>query len=163
MSKDAHNARCRCGTVEMSATGIPIVATVCHCDGCRQAGRILEKLPDAAPILDAGNGIPFVLFRKDRVRCTRGEKQLREHRLKESSPTRRVVAICCNTFMFLDFTKGHWITIAQDRMTDSQAVSDAPKQHRRSALFVLRLMGTWAKMGFRTPAIDYVHGELNDA
>ena len=141
MSQDTHTAHCRCGRVELRAVGVPIVATVCHCSACKNAGRILEELPDANPILDADDGTPFVLFRKDRVECTRGEEQLREHRLKKSSPTRRVVAACCNSFMFLDFTRGHWITVAQDRMEDGQAVADAPKQGTQSVLFILRLYG----------------------
>ena len=162
MSDTTYKAMCRCGLVELKARDTPIVMTVCHCSGCKEAGRILEALPEAAPILDKDDGTPFALFRKDRVRCVRGQENLREHRLKESSPTRRVVAVCCNTFMFLDFTKGHWITVVRDRFEDSQAFAGAPQQKRQGLGFILRLMAAWAAMGFRTPKIDYVNGDLKN-
>lgn len=155
-------ARCQCGQVEMVAVGAPIVTTICHCSGCQNAAHILEKLPAAAPILDGSDGVPYALFRKDRVKCVKGPDNLREHRLTEASPTRRVVAVCCNTFMFLDFTKGHWITLAQDRIDGSSVLADAPHQKRQGAGFIFRLMAVWVMMGFRTPTIEYVQGALKD-
>lgn len=146
----------------MVADDAPIVTTTCHCSGCQDAGRILEELPGAVPILDQDGGVPYALFRKDLVRCVRGQENLREHRLTDASPTRRIVAVCCNTFMFLDFTKGHWITLASDRMEDRDAISDAPVQNRQGAGFIFRLMIVWAKMRFRTPKIDYVQGAIDD-
>ena len=44
-----------------------------------------------------------------------GQEYLEEHRLKPDSPTRRVIATCCNSGMFLDFTKGHWLTMYRNR------------------------------------------------
>ncbi len=52
---------------------------------------------------DGGTG--FVLVRSDRVRCVKGGDKLQEHRLKPDSPTRRVLATCCNSPMFLEFSK----------------------------------------------------------
>lgn len=98
MSFPVRKAMCNCGKVELEARGTPIVATVCHCSGCKEAGRILESLRDAPRILDARDGTPFVLYRKDRVDCIKGCELLREHRLNASTPTRRVVATCCNSF-----------------------------------------------------------------
>jgi hypothetical protein len=40
-----------------------------------------------------------------------GFPRVEEHRLKPDSPTRRVVATCCNSAMFLDVTKGHWLSM----------------------------------------------------
>jgi hypothetical protein len=37
--------------------------------------------------------------------------RIEARRLKPESPTRRMVAGCCDTPMFLDFTKAHWLTI----------------------------------------------------
>ena len=37
--------------------------------------------------------------------------RIEARRLKPESPTRRMVAGYCDTPMFLDFTKGHWLTI----------------------------------------------------
>ena len=114
-------ASCQCGQVSLEAEDEPIVTTVCHCSSCRDAARQLEALPGTAPILNKDGGTPFILFRKDRVRfilfrkdrvrCLRRETLLGEHRLDPKSPTRRVVATCCNTAMFLDFTKGHWVSL----------------------------------------------------
>lgn len=162
MPKSVIMARCTCGRVALEASGAPITSTICHCSGCREAGHILEQLPHAPPVLDADEGTALILFRKDRVRCVKGSENLREHRLKESSPTRRVAAVCCNSFMFLDFTKGHWVSVASDRLDARAGIEDAPKQGRQSVMFILRLMIAWAKMGFRTPTIDYVNGKLSN-
>ena len=72
-------------------------------------------MPSAPPVLDANGGTGFVLYRKDRIRCIVGAEQLEEYRLKPQSPTRRVIAACCNSPMFLDFTKGHWLTFYRNR------------------------------------------------
>lgn len=162
MTDDDYQARCTCGEVALVIGGAPITSTVCHCSGCREAGHILEQLPHAPAILDTDEGTALTLFRKDRVRCLKGSQHLREHRLKETSPTRRVVAVCCNSFMFLDFTKGHWVSVASDRLKANSKSGAAPTQRRQSPMFILRLMIAWAKMGFRTPAIDYVNGSLSD-
>jgi hypothetical protein len=37
--------------------------------------------------------------------------RIEARRLKPESPTRRMAARCCDTPMFLDFTKAHWLTI----------------------------------------------------
>lgn len=161
MSCPIQKAVCNCGNVELEARGTPIVATVCHCSGCTEAGRILQGLPDAPNILDESDGTPFVLYRKDRVECVKGGDLLREHRLSDATPTRRVVATCCNSFMFLDFTKGHWISLMRDRLHDRHIPADAAEERRESRLFFARLMLAWVRMGFRTPKIEYVSGVLD--
>jgi hypothetical protein len=82
-------------------------------------------------------------------------------------------ARCCNTAMFLDFTKGHWLTVYRDRLPD-----DIPRATMRmmtaerpegvilpddmanypghSGKFMLKLLGAWMAMGFRRSAIDGV-------
>ena len=146
-------ASCRCGQVALEAEGEPIVTTICHCSSCQNAGRQLEALPGAAPILDNDGGTPFILFRKDRVRCLRSDALLGEHRLDPKSPTRRLVATCCNTAMFLDFTKGHWVSLYEGRIPRDDRTRACK---RNSGLFVWRLLRAWAAMAFRTPKIDYV-------
>lgn len=156
MSNTERNiAGCKCGKVKLEALGEPIVTTVCHCASCQKAGRRLETLPGASKILDVSGGTPFVLFRKDRVRCIEGDAFLAEHRLKADSPTRRVVATCCNTAMFLDFTKGHWISIYREQLALDEATVKG-----KSGLFTLRLIFAWVKMGFQTPKIDFVKGGI---
>jgi hypothetical protein len=152
---------CRCGAVALEVTGSPIITTACRCSSCRKAGRLLEALPGAAPILDANGETPCTLYRKDRVRCARGAALLREHRLDPGSPTRRVVATCCNTAMFLDFTRGHWLTVYRGRIEGAEG--GETERGRSSLAFVMRLLAAWVAMGFRSPEITYVGGRLNGA
>jgi hypothetical protein len=52
-----------------------------------------------------------------------GHRNLEEHRLKPDSPTRRVIAMCCHSAMFLDFTKGQWLSMFRNRFpTDAPAL-----------------------------------------
>ena len=91
--QDKHlTATCRCGKVEFEAAGAPIVTGTCYCASCQEAGRRFEQLSPAAPLLDPDGGTGAILWRKDRVRCVKGEDHLVEHRLTPESPTRRVVA-----------------------------------------------------------------------
>jgi hypothetical protein len=156
---DARVVSCRCGQVALETEGKPIAATICHCSSCRDAGRQLEALSGAGTILNKDGGTPFILFRKDRVHCLRGGDHLREHRLNPKSPTRRVVATCCNTAMFLDFTKGHWVSLYKSRMPHG----DQTRTHNRnSGVFVSRLVMSWAAMGFKIPKIDYAKGRIGE-
>lgn len=56
-----------------------------------------------------------MLYRKDRFTCIRGDHLLLQLRLRENSPTKRVIASCCNSPMFLDFEEGHWLSIYRAR------------------------------------------------
>jgi hypothetical protein len=114
-------ARCTCGCVVFEATGAPIVSAACYCNDCQTAGRQIEQLPSAPKVVDADGGTPYLLYRRDRVACVKGSERLQEHRLKPDSPTRRMVATCCNSAMLLDFTKGHWLTMVRARFA-----GDAP-------------------------------------
>ena len=72
--------------------------------------------------------------------------------------------------MFGDFTRGFWVSIYRDRIEDAPKpsmrimTSDAPEGvelpndglphfRGRPAKFMLKLLATWATMGFRTPKI----------
>ena len=130
-------ASCRCGAVAFEATGAPIVSTACYCESCQEAGRRIEQLADAPPVLDADGGTAFILYRKDRVRCVHGGERLTEHRLKPDSPTRRMVSNCCNSAMFLEFSRGHWLTLYRDppargRATPGNARHDRGPPHGRA-------------------------------
>lgn len=115
---------CSCGSVAFEARGRPIVASVCHCDDCQKASRELESLPGAPPILDGYGGTPYVLYRRDRVACLRGEQLLRQHRLTGEANAKRVLASCCNSAMFLDFEKGHWLSLYRDRFEGASPTLD---------------------------------------
>jgi hypothetical protein len=98
--------QCACGSVEIDVVSKPIIGAVCYCDDCQEGARQLEALPSALPIMGADGGTELLLFRKDRMQFLKGSELVRDYRIKDSSPTRRVVATCGNTAIFLDFQKG---------------------------------------------------------
>ena len=111
---------CRCGAVELELEGAPFGVVECFCDSCRKAGALIEALPAAPPALGAWGASRFVLYRKDRIAFRQGAEYLREHRLTASTPTRRLVAACCNSAMLLDFTKGHWVSLYATRWDEAR-------------------------------------------
>lgn len=171
--------QCRCGAVEMEVEGIPVMSTECLCTSCRTAAEVLEALPGAPRLREATGGTRTEMFRKDRVRCVEGAGKLREFRLNDKTRTRRVVAVCCDTPIFLDFTDGHWVdlygrlwsegalpplqmrTMTGDLDDPSVLPDDVPNLKRHSTGFFVRLLVAWAAMGFRRPKIDYVEGVLD--
>lgn len=115
-------ARCICGQVEVEGSGRSISSLACYCDDCQAGAKLIEALPGAPPILDAGGGSACVLFRKDRFSVVRGEDLLAGVRLRPGTPTERVYATCCNSVMFSRFDSGpFWIPVYRDRI-----VGDAP-------------------------------------
>lgn len=172
-------AQCRCGDCELVLTGPPIVTTECYCNSCQTAGRKFAVLPGAEPTLQPNGGTAYVLHRKDKISCRRGAEHLREFRLKPEAPTRRVVATCCNSPMFLEFSGGHWLSVFRDRIdalkrpaTEMRTMTkdrpagvefeDAlPSYAKHSGRFMWRLLAAWAAMGFRAPKIHYVKGNLD--
>jgi hypothetical protein len=102
----------------MEATGAPIVSTVCYCMDCQRGSRQIEDLPNAGSVLDADGGTAYILFRKDRIKCTKGAERLQGYKLEQTSITNRVVASCCNSAMFVNFDKGpHWISAYRSRFS----------------------------------------------
>ncbi len=161
---------CRCGLVSLQIKGPPIAHIACYCNSCHAAGLLIERLHDPSPVLDLDGGTDYLLFRKDRVRCTRGGERLKEFRLKSNSPTRRLVAGCCNTAMFLDFSKGCWLTIYRGRIAGSVPplqmrvmiadrregvvlTNDVPAYGGHAGRLIRKMMTAWATMGFRVPDV----------
>ncbi len=107
----SRTVRCACGQVELEAVDPPVASTVCYCDDCQEGSRRIEALAKAPPIRDAAGGTPYLQYRKDRVHVSRGADKLRDMRLKPNSTTRRVVAFCCDTPLFLDWERGHWYSV----------------------------------------------------
>jgi hypothetical protein len=109
-------ATCTCGNVELKALGPPIVSTVCYCDDCQKGSDQIEALPNARAVCAGDGGTAYILFRKDRVECTKGAEHLRGYKLKETSATNRIVAACCNAPMFMNFDRGpHWVSVYRAR------------------------------------------------
>lgn len=166
---------CRCGAVSLEVRGPQIASVECLCASCQAAGRTLGGLPDAAPVLDSKGATPFVMHRKDRVAITAGQDKLRAYRLPGSASTRRVLATCCNTPVFLEFTAGHWLSlyaalwpeairpaVEMRTMTGSRddLPRDVPNLRTHSLGFYARLFSAWAAMGFRKPKLADI-GDLH--
>jgi hypothetical protein len=164
------SATCQCGNVKFETIGPPILTGACYCTSCQEAGRQFEQLASAPRVLDPDGGTGVILFRKDRVQCVTGQEYLEERRLKPSSPTRRVVATCCNSAMFLDFIKGHWLSMfrnrfptgapqlemrvmTKERRAGVELADDVPNYSGHSGKFMLKLIAAWIAMGFRRPEI----------
>ena len=169
---------CTCGQVELTVHGKPIISAECFCSDCQKAGAFLQTLPGAPSVLDQNGATRFVLYRKDRVQCTKGQARLREHRLSADAPTRRVVAICCHTPMFLEFGSGHWLslygglwpagslpaleirTMTRSRPEGVVLPDDVPNPSAHTISFYAKLLLAWAAMGFRAPKVEFVDGVL---
>ncbi len=103
-------ASCACGSVELATIGAPIVSNVCYCCDCQQGSRQIEALPNAGPVRDPDGGTAYILYRRDRIECSKGASLLKSYKIRESSVTNRVVATCCSSAMFMNFDKSptHW-------------------------------------------------------
>jgi hypothetical protein len=125
---------CACGRVRCEAVGEPIVSAVCYCADCQEGGRRIEALPHAPPLRDADGGTPYLTYRDDRFHCLSGDELLADHRLRPGSLTRRVVASCCHTGMFLKFDPGFWVSTYRLRYEgDLPPIEMRTKTARRQA------------------------------
>lgn len=117
MERHKATACCPCGTVELEMTGAPITAIVCYCNDCQEGGRQIEALPNAAKVLDSDGGTAYVLYRKDRVTCSKGATLLKSYKIRAKSATNRVVATCCNSSMLVNFDDGKpWVSVYRSRI-----------------------------------------------
>jgi hypothetical protein len=167
---------CTCGEMQLHVEKAPIISAECHCNSCRAAGARLQTL-GAASVLKANGGTHFVLYRKDRIRFLKGAELLKAFHLTPQATTRRVVATCCNTPVFLEFKGGHWLslyaglwpkgtlppldlrTMTSDRPEGSALDDAVPSGKRQTLSFYAKLLGAWIAMGFRAPKI-VVSGEI---
>lgn len=171
-SSDPITARCRCGQVRFALQGAPILHAACYCVSCRNAGRGFERTLNSPPVVAKDGGTDFVLYRKDRASQVAGIGRLGEHRLKADSPTRRMIATCCNTPLLLEFTKGHWLSfyrgclpeqipalemrvMTKDRPAAVTLPDDVPNHPTHPGKFMWRLLSSWAAMGFRKPPVAW--------
>ncbi|AKQ63817.1 hypothetical protein A176_000729 [Myxococcus hansupus] len=174
-----HRLGCACGQVQLQVEGAPIVSVECCCDSCRAAGDRLQTLPTARPVMEPHGTTRFVLYRKDRVRFIEHAGRLKEFRLTPESKTRRVVATCCNTPVFLEFENGHWLslygclwpegtlpplemrTMTGDLPAGTTLPGEVPNGKWQQVSFFARLLGAWIRMGFRSPKVAVVNGQLH--
>jgi hypothetical protein len=170
--------QCTCGEARLELDGDPMVSVECCCNSCSAAAGRLERLAGAPTFTTDFGTTPYVLYRKDRMRFTNGMDQLREFRLSPTAGSRRVVAVCCNTPLFLEFKGGHWLslyghlwpkaerppakmrTMAGDLADQSQLPNDIPNLRAQSLSFFAILFSAWVAMGFKAPKIP-VPGEID--
>lgn len=170
--------KCACGQAHLEVEKAPILSAECYCNSCRAAGAKLQSLSGASPFLNPNGGTHFVLYRKDRVRFPKGAELLKEFRLTPASKTRRVVATCCNTPVFLDFKGAHWLslyaclwpqdkrpavelrTMTSDLPDASVLPDDVPNGKRQTLSFFAKVLGAWIAMGFRIPKVTAGNAEM---
>lgn len=168
--------RCKCGNTVFEVEGSPIMSCDCACESCRKAAASFAKLPGGFEPGGPSGTTHFVLYRKDRVRCLSGAESLAQHRLTEDAPTRRAVARCCDTPVFLEFEGGHWLslyaglwpeasrpyaslrTMVNDLPAEESLPDDIPNHGSHSVRFMWKLAAVWVAMGFRVPAVTCVRG-----
>jgi hypothetical protein len=165
-SKTHLTARCSCGSVELEAIGAPITSAVCYCESCQQGSRLIEALPNGRPVCDSDGGTAYVLYCKDRVEYSTGSAFLRGYKLRDKSSTNRVVATCCNSPVFLEFAKGHWLSIYRTALqgdlpplemrvhtkakpAGSDLPNDVPSYPGYSLKFMAKLFSAWIAMLLR--------------
>lgn len=162
---------CACGHTRLEIEGSPILVSECLCDSCRAAAARLAKLPGGSDILTSYGATPSAEYRKDRVEIVSGAESLREFRLKPDAGSRRVVATCCNTPVFLEMKGAHWLslyshlwpegarpkatlrTMTGDLPDASSLPADIPNLKTHTVSFYIKLLGAWIAMGFRNPKI----------
>ena len=163
---------CACGRFHVEVDGAPFITAECHCNSCRSAAHRLAALPPSFPLTSASGGVPYVLYRKDRVRFPDGTASLAEFRLSDSAPTRRVLTTCCNTPVFTEFQGGHWLSLfaglwpAATRppmqiRTQTGSVPEGtklddslPSSGMVTAGFYAKLLWAWIAMGFKVPKVE---------
>lgn len=163
--------KCACGCTRLEVQGDPILVSECLCNSCRAAADRLAALPGASNILTSYGATASAEYRKDRVRILSGAEHLREFRLSADAGSRRVVATCCNTPVFLEMKGAHWLslylhlwpetvrpkaelrTMTGDLPTPSGLPDDIPNLKSHTVSFYAKLFGAWAAMGFRNPKI----------
>ena len=170
---------CRCGAVRLEVEKAPMIAAECYCDSCRSAGERLAGMPGALPLLNDKGGTPYELYRKDRVQIVAGAALLRAFRLTPTSPTRRVVASCCNTPLFAEFQNGHWLslyaalwpaesrppmqlrTMTSDLLPKVVLDNRLPNARRQTFAFFAALLGAWVAMRFKVPKLEIIEGGID--
>ncbi len=178
MTQDIQLA-CACEKVQIEVAGAPIISAECHCNSCRAFGARLQREQGSPPFLEANGGTRFNLYRKDRIRFIKGTDLLGEVFLTHDAKTRRVIATCCNTPIYLEFSHAHWLnlygdlwpkgaqpaldlrTMTSDLADRSALPNDVPNKKRQSIAFFGKLLGAWFAMGFKTPDLPPVKGAVH--
>jgi hypothetical protein len=164
----AYVAQCRCGAVEVGAWSDPLVVAACYCDDCQAASERLATA-NSAPLAGADGGTEFMVFRRDRIACTRGAENLQAMRLTDTTKTRRMIASCCATPMYVGFDdKKPWVSAFRARFgadappvqmrictrfrrSDGKTNDGLPEHPGYPAAMILRILAVWPRMLFSRP------------
>jgi hypothetical protein len=164
-----HVAHCRCGAVEIGAWAEPIVVTTCYCDDCQAAAQQIAASAPSAPAASADGGTEFIVFRRDRVACTRGAENLEAMKLKAASKTRRMIAGCCKSPMYVGFEdKRPWVSAfrasfgadapqvemricTRFRRSEDNANDGLPSHPGYPPAMIVRILAAWPLMLFSRP------------
>jgi hypothetical protein len=149
-----------------------MITLACYCDDCQTAGRQIDQMPNGRSGLQPDGGTPSVMFRKDRVQCTRGKEHLIDHKLKPSSHTTRVIASCCNSNMSTRFDNWYPMVALRTHSQNVDAVQpqicictkfapdadkiaiQAPRHSGVAPSFVLKLLAASVQLGFQRIPTD---------
>lgn len=163
---------CRCGRTRLELIGTPIMVDECLCNSCRTAAQRLALLLGAENILTQHLATPCAEFRKDRVRILSGQAQFGDFRLQPDAGTRRVIATCCHTPIFMEMKGAHWLsvylhlwpqasrplpklrTMVADFPQAAALPNDMPNLKTHSAGFYAKLLLARMAMGFRVPKFE---------
>jgi hypothetical protein len=145
-----------------------MIAAVCYCDDCLAAARAIEA-SGGPPVADDDGGTALSLFRNDRFSHSKGAELLTAHKLRENSPTSRMVASCCNSAMYLAFADTRfWVSVMNNRFVGEKPLIEsrlavefrdpalpwpdgAPRYHGYPKRYLFRLLGQWIAMKLGRP------------
>ena len=176
---DTYQFECRCGAVALEAAGDPSMSNECLCDSCRSAAGIFSALDGGLNLADPKGATHVLIYRTDKISCLRGAGHLKEHRLEPESGTRRIVATCCNTPLFLDVVQGPWLslyainwpgehvppvqyrTFCNDLEDPGVLPADVPNGKPVPLGVVRRFLSMTIALKFRIPKVTFVSGVLD--
>ena len=164
-----HIAHCRCGDIEIAGWGEPIIVTACYCEDCQAAAQRVAERSSSASLANADGGTEFMVFRRDRIACRRGKDRLQAMRLTDTTRTRRMIASCCATPMYLAFDdKRPWASAFRSnfgadappvemrictrfRRSDDKAEDRLPSHSGYPPAMMARILAAWPLMLFSRP------------
>ena len=110
-----------------------------------------------------------MLFRRDRIACTQGADRLQAMRLTDVSKTRRMIAGCCATPMYVTFDdKRPWVSAfrasfgpnappvqmricTRFRRSAERADDDVPSHRGYPPAMIVRILAAWPLMLLSRP------------
>ncbi|MDB5832089.1 MAG: hypothetical protein JWR14_1919 [Caballeronia sp.] len=167
--KPTYVAHCQCGAVEISAWGQPIIVNACYCDDCQAAAQRLAVTANSGPASSVDGSTEFMMFRRDRIACTRGADRLLAMRLSAPSKTRRMIANCCATPMYMAFDdKRPWVSAFRTpfgadappvemrictrfKRSEEKAEDGLPSHPGYPPAMMVRILAAWPFMLFSRP------------